>query len=142
MNINILGIQNGSNQIQPKWMGVGKFNSDNHYIYYCMQESFKKGLALIVRKRVWNAVLGYNLKNTRNDLSLFQRKTIQHHYVESLPQSLILKEISPEYSLEGLMLNLKLQSLGHLVRTAHSLEKTPMMGKTEQWRRSSRGWDG
>ena len=46
MNINILGIS------EPKWMGVGKFNSDDHYIYYCMQESFKKGLALRVRKRV------------------------------------------------------------------------------------------
>ena len=43
----------------------------------------------------------------------------------------ILKEISPEYSLEGLMLKLKLQYCGHLVRRTHSLEKTLMLGKTE-----------
>ena len=47
----------------------------------------------------------------------------------------ILKEISPEYSLEGLMLKLKLQYFGHLMRRADSLEKTLMMGKTEGERR-------
>ena len=50
----------------------------------------------------------------------------------------ILKEISPEYSLEGLMLNLKLQSFGHLMRRADSLEKTLMLGKTEGRRRRGR----
>jgi len=44
---------------------------------------------------------------------------------------LILKEISPEYSLEGLMLNLKFQYFGHLMRTTDSLEKTLMLGKIE-----------
>ena len=43
----------------------------------------------------------------------------------------ILKEISPEYSLEGLMLKLKLQYFGHLMRRADSLKKTLMLGKTE-----------
>ena len=43
----------------------------------------------------------------------------------------ILKEISPEYSLEGLMLKLKLQYFGHLMRRADSLEKTLMLGKIE-----------
>ena len=43
----------------------------------------------------------------------------------------ILKEISPEYSLEGLMLKLKLQHFGHLMRRTDSLEKTLMLGKTE-----------
>ena len=47
----------------------------------------------------------------------------------------ILKEISPEYSLKGLMLKLKLQSLGHLMRRADSFEKTPMLGKIESGRR-------
>ena len=47
----------------------------------------------------------------------------------------ILKEISPEYSLEGLMLKLKLQYFGHLVRRTDSLEKTLMLGKTEGRRR-------
>ena len=50
----------------------------------------------------------------------------------------ILKEISPEYSLEGLMLKLKLQSFGHLIRRTYSLEKTLMLGKIEGRRR--RGW--
>ena len=47
----------------------------------------------------------------------------------------ILKEISPEYSLEGLMLKLKLQSFGHLMRRTDSLEKTLMLGKIEGRRR-------
>ena len=47
----------------------------------------------------------------------------------------ILKEISPEYSLEGLMLKLKLQYFGHLMRTADSFEKTLMLGKSEGGRR-------
>ena len=50
----------------------------------------------------------------------------------------ILKEISPEYSLEGLMLKLKLQCFGHLMRRIDSLEKTLMLGKIEGRRR--RGW--
>ena len=50
----------------------------------------------------------------------------------------ILKEISPEYSLEGLMLKLKLRFFGHLMRRADSLEKTLMLGKIEGGRR--RGW--
>ena len=44
----------------------------------------------------------------------------------------ILKEISPEYSLEGLMLKLKLQCLAHLMQSTNSLEKTLMMGRIEQ----------
>ena len=47
----------------------------------------------------------------------------------------ILKEISPEYSLEGLMLKLKLQYFGHLIRRVDSLEKTQMLGKIEGRRR-------
>ena len=47
----------------------------------------------------------------------------------------ILKEISPEYTLEGLMLKLKLQYFGHLIRRTDSLEKTLMLGKIEGRRR-------
>ena len=50
----------------------------------------------------------------------------------------ILKEISPEYSLEGLMLQLKLQYFGHLIQRTDSLEKTLMLGKVEGWRRRGR----
>ena len=55
----------------------------------------------------------------------------------------ILKEISPEYSLEGLVLKLKLQYFGHLMSRADSLEKTLMLGKTEGRRKRGRqrmGW--
>ena len=55
----------------------------------------------------------------------------------------ILKEISPEYSLEGLMLKLKLQYFGHLMRRTDSLEKTLMLIKVEGGRRRGRqrmGW--
>ena len=55
----------------------------------------------------------------------------------------ILKEISPECSLEGLMLKLKLQYFGHLMRRVDSFEKTLMLGKIEgRRRRNNRGWDG
>ena len=47
----------------------------------------------------------------------------------------VLKAINPEYSLEGLMLKLKLQYFGHLMQRAESLEKTLMLGKTESRRR-------
>ena len=47
VNVNFLGIS------EPKWMGMGKFNSDDHYIYYCGQQSLRRnGVALIVNKRV------------------------------------------------------------------------------------------
>ena len=60
VNIDILGIS------KLKWTGIGEFNSDNHYIYYCGQESLRRnGLDIIVNKRVRNAVLGCNLKNNR-----------------------------------------------------------------------------
>ena len=58
----------------------------------------------------------------------------------------ILKEISPECSLEGLMLKLELQYFGHLMQRTDSFEKTLMLGKTEGWRRRGkqrmRWWDG
>ena len=52
----------------------------------------------------------------------------------------ILKEVSPEYSLDGLMVKLKLQYFGHLMRIADSLEKTLMMGKIEGRRRPRMRW--
>ena len=57
----------------------------------------------------------------------------------------ILKEISPEYSLEWLMLKLKLQYFGHLMQRTNSFEKTLMLGKIEvgkDWKGDDRGWDG
>ena len=69
LNIDILGIS------ELKWMEMGKFNSDKHYIYYCGQESSKRNaVALIVNKRLQNAVLGWDLKNNRMISVHFQGK--------------------------------------------------------------------
>ena len=58
-----------------KWTGMGELNSDDHYIYYCGQESFRRnGVAIKVSKRVWNAVLRCNLKNNRMISAHFQGK--------------------------------------------------------------------
>ena len=60
VNVDILRI------MELKWTGMGEFNSDDHYIYYCGQESLRRnGVAVMVNKRVRNAVLGCNLKNNR-----------------------------------------------------------------------------
>ena len=56
-----------------KWMGTGEFNSDDHCLYYCGQESLgRNAVALIVNKRVKNAVLGRSLKNNRMTLVCLQ----------------------------------------------------------------------
>ena len=69
MNINILGIS------KLKWTGMGEFNSDDHYIYDCRQEYLKiSGEAILVNKRVRNAVLGCNIKNDRMISVRFQGK--------------------------------------------------------------------
>ena len=69
--------------VQP-FIGMGEFNSHDHYIYYCGQESLRRnGVALIVNRRLQNAVLGYSLKNDKMICS-FPRQTIQHHSNPSL----------------------------------------------------------
>ena len=62
-------------------------------------------------------------------------KTLESPLVAKRSNQSILKEISPEYSLEGLMLKLKLQYFGHLMRRAISFERTLMLGKIEGRRR-------
>ena len=69
VNVDILGIS------ELKWTGIGEFNTDDRYIYYCGQESLRRnGVAIIVNKRVQNAVLGCNLKNNRMISIPFQGK--------------------------------------------------------------------
>ena len=63
------------------------------------------------------------------------RRLLRVPWIARSSKQSILKEISPEYSLEGLMLKLKLQYFGHLMQRADSLEKTLMLGKTELGRR-------
>ena len=64
-----------------------------------------------------------------------QRRFLRVPWTARRSNQSILKEISPEYSLDGLMLKLKLQYFGHLMRRAESLEKTLMLGKSEDRRR-------
>ena len=69
VNVDILGIR------ELKWTGMGEFNSNDHYIYYCGQESLRRnGVAIMVNKRVRNAVLECNLKNDRMISVCFQGK--------------------------------------------------------------------
>ena len=65
-------------------------------------------------------------------------KTFEVPWTARRSNQSILKEINPEYSLEGLMLKLKLQYFGYLMRRTDSLEKTLMLGKTEGRRRRGR----
>ena len=60
MNVDILGIS------KLKWTGMGEFNSEGHYLYYCQQECLRRnGVAIMVNKRVQNAVLRCNPKTDR-----------------------------------------------------------------------------
>ena len=70
MNVDILRIS------ELKWTGMGEFNSDDHYIYYCGQESLRRnGVPIIVNKRVQNVVLGCSVKSDRMISVCFQGKT-------------------------------------------------------------------
>ena len=80
VNIAVLGIS------ELKWAGMGEFNSDDHYIYYCGQESLRSGVVIIVNKRVQNAVLGCNLKNDRMISIRFQGKSFNFMVIQVLDQ--------------------------------------------------------
>ena len=58
VNVDILGIS------ELRWTGVGEFTSDDHYIYYCGQESLRRNEVALIVNSVQNAVLGYKLKKT------------------------------------------------------------------------------
>ena len=73
VKVDILGIS------ELKWTGMGEFNSDDHYIYYRGKESLRRNrVAIMVNKKVQNAVLGCSLKNDRMICS-FPRQIIQYH---------------------------------------------------------------
>ena len=97
MNIGILGIS------ELKWMGMDKLNSDDHYIYYCGQESLNRnGVVLIVNKRVQNAVLGCNLKNERMILICFQGKSFSITVIQVYPPNTDAKKAEVERFYEDL----------------------------------------
>ena len=88
VNINI----SGSSEL--KWMGMGEFNSDDHYIYYCGQESLRKnGVAITVNKRVQNAVLRCSLKNNRMTSVHFQGKSLNITAIQVYAPTTIAKEV-------------------------------------------------
>ena len=88
VNINILGIS------ELKWTGMGEINSDDHYIYYCRQESLRRyGVTIMVNKIVQNAVLGCNLKNDRMISVHLQGKPFNITVLQVYPQPVMLKKL-------------------------------------------------
>ena len=81
-----------------KWTGMGEFNSDDHYIYYCGQESLRRnGVAIMVNKRVRNAVLGCNLKNDRMISVHFQGKPLSITVIQVYAPTSNAKEAEVEW---------------------------------------------
>ena len=97
VNINILGISN------LKWTGMGEFNSDDHYINYCGQESLRRnGVAITVNKRVRHAVLGCNLKNDRMTSVCFQGKPFNITVIQVYAPTSNAEEAEVEWFYEDL----------------------------------------
>ena len=95
VNINILGIG------KLRWTGMGEFNSDDHYVYYCGQESLRRnGVTIIVNKRVWNALLGCNIKNDRMISVRFQGKPFNIRGIQVYAQPVTLKRLKLNSSLK------------------------------------------
>ena len=79
MNVDILGIS------ELKWTGMGEFNSDDHYTYYCGQESLRRnGVAAIMVNKSPKCSTWMQSQKRQNDLCLFPRQTIQYHSNPSL----------------------------------------------------------
>ena len=92
VNVSILGIS------ELRWTGMGEINSADHYIYYCGQESLRKnGVAIMVNKRVQNAVLGCNLKNDRIISVCFQGKPFSIMAIQVYASATNVKEDKVEW---------------------------------------------
>ena len=97
VKVDILGIS------ELKWIGMGEFNSDDHYIYYCGQESHRRnGVAIIVNKKVQNAVLGWSLKNDRMIIVHFQGKPFKITVIQSYAPTSNAEEAEIEWFYEDL----------------------------------------
>ena len=100
----------------------------------------------IVKSMVFPVVMygceSWTVKKAESWIDVFElwcwRRLLRVPWTARRSNQYILKEISPEYSLEGLMLKLKLQYFGHLIRRTDSLEKTLMLGNIEGGRRRGR----
>ena len=97
VNIDILGIS------ELRWTGMGEFKSDDHYIYYCGQESLRRnGVAIMVNKRVQNAVLGCSLKSDRLISVRFQDKPFTITIIQVYALTSNAKEAEVEWFYEKL----------------------------------------
>ena len=97
VNLDILGIS------KLKWTGMGEFNSGDHYIYYCGQESLRRnGVAIMVNKRVRNAVVGCNLKNDRMISVRFQGKPFNITVIQVYARTSNSEEAEAEWFYEDL----------------------------------------
>ena len=97
VNVDILGIS------ELRWTGMGEFNSDDHYIYYCGQESLRRnGVAIIIKKRVQNSVLGCNLKNDRMISVCFQGKPFNITVIQAYVPTSNAEETEVEWFYEDL----------------------------------------
>jgi len=97
VNIDILGIS------ELKWTGMGEFNSNDHYIYYRGQESLRRnGVAIMVNKRVQNAVLGCNLKNDRMISVRFQGNPFNITVIQAYTPTSNAEKAEVEWSYEDL----------------------------------------
>ena len=97
VNVDILGIS------ELKWTGMGEFNSNDHCIYYCGQEFLRRnGVAIMVNKKVQNAVLGCNLKNDRMISVHFQGKLFNITVIQAYASTSNAEEAEVEWFYEDL----------------------------------------
>ena len=98
VNIDILGIN------ELRWTGMGEFNSGDHHIYHCGQESLRRnGVAITVNKRVQNAVLGCSLKNNRIISVHFQGKPFNITVIQVYAPTSNAEEVEIEWFYEDLL---------------------------------------
>ena len=97
VSVDILGIS------ELKWTGMGEFNSDDHYIYYCGQESLRRnGVAIMLNKRLQNVVLGCSLKNDRMISVHFQGKPFNITVIQIYAPTSNAEETEVEWFYEDL----------------------------------------
>ena len=95
VNVDILGIN------KLKWTGMGEFNSDDHYIYYCGQESLRRnGVAIMVNKRVRMQYLDAISKTTEGSLFIFKANHSISRYSKTMPQPITLKKLKLNSSMK------------------------------------------
>jgi len=131
VNIDILGIG------ELKWTGMGEFNSYDHYIHYCGQESLRRnGVALIVNKRVQNAVLGCSFINNRMISVHFQCKPFNITVIQLYAPTSNAEEAEVEWFYKDLQDLLELTPQKHVLfiiwdwnANVGSQETSGVMGK-------------